>query len=120
MRSSSSTASQPALSVVTGSDKPDLFWITLGQLLDQQAAQYGHKNALLGGLTNARLIFEELCPRSKVLANGLLAMGVRQGDQVAILFGDDEGFVEPFFAVARIDVVFGCMFLSAMEFGDEE
>lgn len=105
MQSSSSTASQPALSLVTGSKKPDLFRITLGQLLDQQAAQYGHKNALLIGWTNARLSFEELCHRSKVLAKGLLAMGVRQGDRVAILSGDDERFVELFFAVARIGAV---------------
>ncbi|KAH8736568.1 hypothetical protein BGZ61DRAFT_527505 [Ilyonectria robusta] len=110
MRSSSSTASRPALSIVTGSDKLDLFRITLGQLLDQQAAQYGYKNALLVGLTNARLSFEELCHRSKVLAKGLLAMGVRQGDQVAILFGNDERFVELFFAVARFAAVFRCVF----------
>lgn len=105
MQSSSSTASQPALSLVTGSNKPDLFRITLGQLLDQQAAQYGSKNALLIGWTRARLSFDELCHRSKALAKGLLAMGVRQGDRVAILSGDDERFVELFFAVARIGAV---------------
>ncbi|KAJ4215042.1 hypothetical protein NW759_010071 [Fusarium solani] len=93
------------LSLVRGSSTPELFQLTFGQLVDQQAARYGPKDAVLVGWTNARLSFQDLSLRTKELARGLLAMGVGKGDRIAILSGDDERVVELFFAAGRIGAV---------------
>jgi hypothetical protein len=93
------------LSLVRGSSTPELFQLTFGQLVDQQAARYGPTDAVLVGWTNARLSFQDLSLRTKELARGLLAMGVGKGDRIAILSGDDERVVELFFAAGRIGAV---------------
>ena len=93
------------LSLVRGSQTPELFQLTFGQLVDQQAARYGSKDAVLVGWTNARLSFNDLSIRTKELARGLLAMGIGKGDRIAILSGDDERVIELFFAAGRIGAV---------------
>ncbi|KAH7123204.1 hypothetical protein EDB81DRAFT_890895 [Dactylonectria macrodidyma] len=94
-----------SLSLVSGSREPKLMRLTLGQLLERQAETYGSKDALLVGWTKARLSFQELSSRTKVLARALLVNGVRKGDQIAILSGDDERFIKLFFAVGRIGAI---------------
>ncbi|RSL52242.1 hypothetical protein CEP54_011001 [Fusarium duplospermum] len=93
------------LSLVRGSQTPDLFQLTFGQLVDQQAARYGSKDAVMVGWTNTRLSFQDVSLRTKELARGLLAMGVNKGDRIAILSGDDERIIELFFAGGRIGAV---------------
>lgn len=93
------------LSLVRGPHTPELFQLTFGQLVDQQAARYGSKDAVLVGWTNARLSFQDVSLRTKELARGLLAMGVGKGDRIAILSGDDERVIELFFAAGRIGAV---------------
>lgn len=95
-------APKNGLSLVHGAVQPPLFRLTLGQLADQQAARYGNKEAVLIGWTHARLTFRDLSRRTKELARGLLAMGIGKGDRVAIFSGDDERFIELFFAAARV------------------
>jgi len=93
------------LSIVRGSSKPALFHLTLGQLVDQQAEKYGNKDAILTSWTNARLSFRDVSRRSKELARGLMALGVRKGDRIAVFSGDDERFIDLFFAAGRIGAV---------------
>lgn len=95
----------PKPSLVQGLNKPELFSLTLGQLADKQAELHGSKDAVIVGWSNARLSYQELNERSKRVARGLLAMGVAKGDRIAILSGDDERFVELFFAAGRIGAV---------------
>jgi long-chain acyl-CoA synthetase len=94
--------SNPALSLVHGPSEPALFDLTIGQLADQQAAKYEDKDCIVIGWNNTRLSYRELSESSKVIARGLLALGVQSGDRIAILSGDDERFVQVFFAAARI------------------
>ena len=94
-----------SLSIVRGPDKPELSRLTLGRLADQQDERYGSKEALVVGWSKARLSFRDLNRRSKELARGLLALGVRKGVRVAIFSGDDERFVDLFFAVGRIGAI---------------
>ncbi|CAI6090587.1 unnamed protein product, partial [Clonostachys chloroleuca] len=68
----------------------------------QQADKYGDKYCIIIGWNNTRLSYRELSESSKVIARGLLALGVQSGDRIAILSGDDERFVQIFFAAARI------------------
>lgn len=96
---------QAALSLVRGSSTPELSRLTFGQFIDQQADRYESKEAVFVGWTKARLTFREMSIRSKELARGLLALGVGKGDRVAIFSGDDERFIELFFAVGRIGAI---------------
>lgn len=94
--------SNPAISLVHGPTEPALSDLTIGQLADQQAARYGDKDCIIIGWNNTRLSYRELSESSKVIARGLLALGVQNGDRIAILSGDDERFIQLFFAAARI------------------
>lgn len=95
-------APKSGLSLVRGRTTPPLFELTLGQLADRQADRYGDREAVLVGWTHARITFRDMARRTKELARGLLAMGVGPGDHVAIFSGDDERFIELFFATGRI------------------
>ena len=85
-----------------GSTTPRLLHLTLGQLVDSQAEKFGSKAAVVVSWTGAHLSFVDLKRRTQALAKGLLHLGIRKGDRVAILSGDDERFIELFFACGRI------------------
>lgn len=90
------------LSLVEGPSGPPLLQLTLGQLIDQQAEKHGAADAIIIGWSNTRLSYRDLAERTKRLARSLLALGVRPGDRVGILSGDDERFIELFFAASRV------------------
>lgn len=94
-----------ALSIVKGPSDPPLLQETLGQFLDGQAEQFGSRPAIIVPWSCARLSYHELSQRSKDLAKGLLAKGVRKGDRVAIFASEDERVVELLFAVGRIGAI---------------
>ncbi|MBL0418718.1 AMP-binding protein [Ramlibacter sp. AW1] len=67
----------------------DLLDITLGDLLDRQAEEFGSQDAVVyrypeEGI-DLRLGFRDLRDRVDAIARGLLALGVGRGDKVAIL-----------------------------------
>ena len=90
------------LSLVRGVSTPALLDITLGELCELQAKRNPDRVAVVVAWSNARLTFRDMNERSKELAKGLLKVGVRRGDRVAIFSGDDERFIVLFFAAARI------------------
>ncbi|KAL2205947.1 acetyl-CoA synthetase-like protein [Sarocladium strictum] len=94
-----------ALSLVRGKSQPPLTRLNFAQLLKKQSKDHGNRLAILVSWTGARLTFAELDRRTKVLSRGLLAMGVQSGDRIAILSGDDERYVELFFATGRIGAI---------------
>lgn len=94
-----------SLSVVEGPTHPPLTKITFGQLVDKQAEKYGSKDAIVVPWTGARLSYANLRERTQAVARGLLALGVKRKDHVAILCGDDERFIELFFACGKIGAV---------------
>ncbi|KAE8147219.1 acetyl-CoA synthetase-like protein [Aspergillus avenaceus] len=98
-------SSSPSLSLVHGPLESPLCYLTLGQLVDQQSDRYGSKEALIVPWSGARLSFYDLSQRTQELARGLLAIGVRKGDRIAIFSSDDERFAELFLAVARIGAI---------------
>ncbi|KAE8350488.1 acetyl-CoA synthetase-like protein [Aspergillus coremiiformis] len=95
----------PSLSIVQGTREPPLCHLTLGQLIDQQSERFGSKDALIVPWSDARLSFQDLSEHTQNLARGLLAIGVRKCDRVAIFSSDDERFAELAIAVARIGAV---------------
>ncbi|KAL2071964.1 hypothetical protein VTL71DRAFT_11307 [Oculimacula yallundae] len=93
------------LSLVHGNAQPLLTNLNFAQLLKKQSQIYADRLAILVTWTEARLTFAELDRRTRVLARGLLALGVQPGDRIAILSGDDERYVELFFATGRIGAI---------------
>ena len=92
-------------SIIQGPKEPELWPLTLGQLVHIQADRYGSKDAIIVPWTKARLSYLDLSRRGEIVARGLLAMGVRKGSHVAVFSSDDERFIELFFAVGRIGAI---------------
>jgi fatty-acyl-CoA synthase len=59
---------------------------TVPGLLDEQAARFAEREALVGG--DARYSYAQLREEVRAFAKGLHALGVRKGDHVAILMGN--------------------------------
>jgi fatty-acyl-CoA synthase len=81
---------------------------TLWTLLDEMAARRGDSEALLAfddAENEVRLSYAEVAERSRALSDGLLRIGVRRGDRVAILMTNLPEFVDLYFAAARIGAV---------------
>ncbi|KAL1998882.1 hypothetical protein VTN02DRAFT_5419 [Thermoascus thermophilus] len=86
-------------------DPPPLWERTLKDLLEQQAATYGDREAVVCAWTAARLSYAQLNRRSRIVAKALLGLGVRPGDTVAIMAGNCQQYVEVFFATARVGAI---------------
>ncbi|KAL1652048.1 putative NRPS-like protein biosynthetic cluster [Diplodia intermedia] len=93
------------LSLVHGPIDPPLLNFTIGELLDFQAEKYGDREALVVSWTGTRRTYAELKERSTRLARGLLAMGIKPGDRVAIMAGNCEEYVAVFFAAAKVGAI---------------
>ena len=94
-----------SLSYVEGPQHPPLEDLTLGQFIDKQAEVHKSRPAIIVPWTGARLNFLDLKKRTQEIAKCLIAQGIRRGDRVAIFCGDDERFIELFFACGRIGVL---------------
>ncbi|KAG5915830.1 hypothetical protein E4U53_004400 [Claviceps sorghi] len=100
-----SPPSSQKLSFLQGPVEPPLVDLTLGELLELQAYQYGSKECLVIPWTGARWTYKHLDQQSSLLAKALLEMGIRGGDRVGIMAGNCEQYAAVFFAVARIGAV---------------
>jgi len=85
-------------------EKTALTWLNLGQILSVHAKNYPNKVAMKDwhGKT---LTYAELESRANRLANGLLAMGLRKGDRVAVMLFNCTEFVEVDCAFAKAGLV---------------
>jgi acyl-CoA synthetase (AMP-forming)/AMP-acid ligase II len=75
---------------------------TTGGLISARAA-LGDKALLVAD--KDRLTYGDLDRRSRAVAGGLMAAGVRRGSRVAMLFGNKPDFVVAFFAITRIGAI---------------
>ncbi len=72
----------------------------IADLLRRAARYYPQKTFLVVG--DRRVTYEELDQRSNRLSQALLALGIRKGDHVSILFQNSPQFMECFFAAAKL------------------
>lgn len=75
----------------------------LGDLLDANARQRGAAQALVAD--GVRLTHAELRTEARLVARSLLAAGVRRGDFVGLLMGNDQHWVTSFYGAALIGAV---------------
>jgi fatty-acyl-CoA synthase len=73
---------------------------TLADLLDEMAARYPDREAVVG--TDERLTYAQYRARVRELAKGLYRIGVRSGDNVALLMGNRLEWLLVDFAVATL------------------
>ena len=81
-----------------------MVWLNLGEILDVHAKKYPAKLAVKDWCGKART-FSELNTRTNKLANGLLNMGLRKGDRVAVMLYNCAEFVEIYCAFAKAGLV---------------
>lgn len=79
-------------------------WLNLGEILRVHAKNYPEKVAIKDWRGEART-YVELEARTNKLANGLLSMGLRKGDRLAVMLYNSVEFVEICCACAKIGVV---------------
>ncbi|MFW5730087.1 MAG: AMP-binding protein [Desulfonatronovibrionaceae bacterium] len=79
--------------------------ITLGQLLDEATGNYPDSEAVIYVDRDYRLTYQELSEFVDQLARGLMALGVRKGEKVAIWATNVPHWVAFQFATARIGAV---------------
>jgi len=79
-------------------------WLNLGQILRVHAKNYPSKLALKDWRGKA-LTYPELESRTNRLANGLLRLGLRKGDRVAVMLYNCTEFVEVDCALAKAGLV---------------
>ena len=74
--------------------------LTIPSLLDAQAEKYGDRDAVVG--EGGRLSYRALRLVARQAARGLLAIGVKRGDHVAILMDNRPEWIVSFLAVQQL------------------
>src|SRR4030042_5685852 len=77
--------------------------ITVGYLLDKNAAYYPQELAIV--CENSRVTYRELRDRTNQVARGLLALGLKKGDRVALLMDNRPEWLMAGLAAAKIGAV---------------
>src|SRR6201982_149934 len=73
---------------------------TIPALLDAQTEKFGDRNAVIGG--DQRLSYRALRLAVRRAAKGLLALGVKRGDHVAILMDNRPEWIVAFLALQQL------------------
>ncbi|HEY0520636.1 MAG TPA: AMP-binding protein [Ilumatobacteraceae bacterium] len=77
--------------------------MTLADPIEHARACFGERRAVTDGDTT--LTYAELATRCAALASGLAAVGVRQGDRVAMLSANGHRYLEAFFGLPAAGIV---------------
>lgn len=93
------------LAIVHGATEPQLWEMTLGELLEFQCLRYGNSEALIVPWTSTRWTYAHLNDEANRIARGLLAKGVNRGDTIGVMAGNCEQYVALFFAAGRIGAI---------------
>jgi len=77
--------------------------LTLYQVLEKRASERASAEALV--TPTARLTYRELFEKAKSAAGAMQAMGLRHGDHVGVLMGNDESWLALFYGAAFLGAV---------------
>jgi fatty-acyl-CoA synthase len=83
----------------------DLLKITIGDLLDRQAARFGERDALVHVEHGVRFTYAEFRTECDRVAKGLIALGVQKGEHIGIWATNYPEWVVAQFATAKIGAV---------------
>src|SRR6476659_2948127 len=83
----------------------DLLKITIGDLLDRQAARFGDRDALIHVEHGVRYTYAQFRDECDRVAKGMIALGIQKGDHIGIWATNYPEWVVAQFATARIGAV---------------
>lgn len=83
----------------------ELAKITIGEILDMQAARFGERESVAYADRDVRLTYRQLLDRVDVVGRGLMAMGVRKSEHVAIWAPNLPEWIVFQFAAAKIGAI---------------
>lgn len=89
-------------SLVYGPTTEPLWNITLGALIEKQAARYGERTAVVFPRQNIRRTYRDLFVRSRLVSKALIEQGLEAGDCVGIFAGNCCEYVETFLGAGAI------------------
>lgn len=89
-------------SLIHGPSSPPLWRKTLAELIKEQAARYGDREAVLVPWQSASLSYAKLAERSAMISKALLDSGIRHGECVGIMAGNCFEYIEIFLGAGRI------------------
>ncbi len=92
-------------SFVHGVEPTPLKYQTIGQALDEAAATWGSREALVVRHQNVRWTYSELKERAESLAAGLLSLGLQRGDRVGIWAPNCSEWAVTQFATAKAGLI---------------
>jgi len=101
------------LSTLVGPTEPSLWNITLSQLLKQQTETTPSGQCVVFPEAGYRATYQQLYQSTLAVAKGLVAAGIRRGDNIGIFAGNCPPYVELFFAASHIGaalVVLNCTY----------
>jgi fatty-acyl-CoA synthase len=93
------------LSWVKGAEAPPLLEKTIGEALDEAAANWGQRSALVSRHQGLRWTWAELNARADAVAAGLLAMGLQPGDRIGVWSPNCAEWVLTQFAAAKAGLI---------------
>jgi len=93
------------LSYVHGSDARPLLGQTIGQCLNQAAARFGDRDALVSCHQNIRYTYTELLEQVNRAARALLRVGVARGDRVGIWSPNTAEWMIAQYAAAKVGAI---------------
>ena len=94
--------SRSGASILHGPSQPVPIHKTFGTLIREQAAAQPSSLLVASHHQNKQLTYEQVDRRSDELARGLAQLGVKIGDRVAILMGNELEYIESFLASAKL------------------
>ncbi|AXB31337.1 AMP-binding protein [Vibrio campbellii] len=97
------------LSYTKGDFSDSLTEDTIGSLLERQSNLYPDKEALVSIHQNKRMSYQELNTKVNQLASGLLSIGVKEGDRVAIWAQNCIEWTITQYATAKIGAILVCI-----------
>ena len=91
-----------AKAYIEGPSEPELWELTLPQLLQQQSSTFGSRNAALFPWQSVRFSYDDMLSRSEDAARSMLALGLKHGDAIGIIAGNRYEYIEGFLGAGRI------------------
>ncbi|MEG1158572.1 MAG: AMP-binding protein, partial [Christensenellaceae bacterium] len=82
-----------------------LMEITIGDLLEKQAQAYPNQDAVVSPFLNVRYTYQEFNEITDKVARGLMGMGIKKGDKVAIWATNYVEWIVTQFATAKMGAV---------------
>ncbi|MCG8401481.1 MAG: AMP-binding protein [Firmicutes bacterium] len=79
--------------------------MTIGELLDRSAGRYPHNEALVFPGTDTRYTYRQMQQACNRAAKGLMALGVRRGEHIAVMAPNVPEWVLTQFAAAKVGAV---------------